>query len=800
MPNSKRRFLMKNTVFNTRPGTQKENIILGKDYRISILTPSLVRLEYNQGGHFIDEPTQIVINRDFPKVDYVINDYEDHLDISTKYMDIYYDKKKFSSNGLTIKVKGTNIIYNNQWHYGMEDVSLKGTARTLDNVDGSTPLDFGIISRLGYSVLDDSSSLLITDDFVTPRSDFAVDIYVFCYGHRYLEALKDFYYLCGNTPLLPRFALGNWWSRYYRYSEDSYLALMDDFAREEIPFSVAVIDMDWHLVNIPEKYGSGWTGYTWNKELFENPKRFLSNLHQRGMKVTLNVHPAEGIRAFEDSYKDIAEYMGKNIENEETVEFDCTNPKFMDGYFKYVHHPLEKEGVDFWWVDWQQGSGSKIPGLDPLWILNHFHFLDNQKDGNRPLTFSRYAGPGSHRYPVGFSGDTHITWESLDFQPYFTANAANIGYGWWSHDIGGHMLGAKDNELELRWYQFGVFSPIMRLHSSCNDFSGKEPWNFPLEIHQIMNKFLRLRHQLIPYLYTMNYLAYKGRPLTLPMYYQYPEAWDAYEVKNQYFFGTELIVAPITTPNIKGINMAKVKVWLPQGNYFDIFTNTVYEGDRFVYMYRDYNSIPVLAKAGAILPTTNHIFGNDFLNNPKDLTINIYPGANNSFDLYEDDNSTLNYLNGDNVITRIEYSEDNGFLKIYRPYGNLSLIPDRRNITLKFLCIKETSVTVYMGESKFSDFSYDEKEHILTVQISDWDYTDDIEVKFEAPLLIAQTSIEKKIYEILNNAEISYNHKDSIYRGIKEHRSTAYILSQLNCLDVDNETKGAISELLLAIP
>lgn len=112
-------------------------------------------------------------------------------------------------------------------------------------------------------------------------------------------------------------------------------------------------------------------------------------------------------------------------------------------------------------------------------MLNHFHYLDNARDNQRPLTFSRYAGPGNHRYPVGFSGDAVISWDSLAFQPYFTATAANIGYGWWSHDIGGHFFGARDDELATRWLQFGVFSPIMRLHSGNNPFIAKEPWTFP---------------------------------------------------------------------------------------------------------------------------------------------------------------------------------------------------------------------------------------------------------------------------------------------------------------------------------
>jgi alpha-glucosidase (family GH31 glycosyl hydrolase) len=151
---------------------------------------------------------------------------------------------------------------------------------------------------------------------------------------------------------------------------------------------------------------------------------------------------------------------------------------------------MEEEGVDFWWIDWQQGNTTKIEGLDPLWMLNHYHYLDSRRSGARGLTFSRYAGPGSHRYPVGFSGDTVISWDSLAFQPYFTANASNIGYGWWSHDIGGHMMGYRDDELYLRWLEFGVLSPIMRLHSTAIEVLGKEPWKYRADICENAEKWL----------------------------------------------------------------------------------------------------------------------------------------------------------------------------------------------------------------------------------------------------------------------------------------------------------------------
>ena len=244
-----------------------------------------------------------------------------------------------------------------------------------------------------------------------------------------------------------------------RYSADSYLELLDRFEAEALPFSVAVLDMDWHRVgSVPDRYGSGWTGYSWERELFPDPEAFLAELHRRGLRVTLNVHPADGVRGFEDAYPRMAEALGRDPQGDEPIAFDITDRAFLDAYLEIVHHPLEAQGVDFWWLDWQQGQYSRIEGIDPLWMLNHFHYLDSGREGRRPLTFSRYAGPGSHRYPIGFSGDTHISWASLDFQPEFTATASNVGYGWWSHDVGGHIHGIRDDELR---HPLGAARPVL---------------------------------------------------------------------------------------------------------------------------------------------------------------------------------------------------------------------------------------------------------------------------------------------------------------------------------------------------
>ena len=300
----------------------------------------------------------------------------------------------------------------------------------------------------------------------------------------------DFFKLTGKSPLIPRYALGNWWSRYKAYTQNEYIALMERFKKKSIPITVATIDMDWHWVDVQNKFNyrpikgnmetlkPGWTGYSWNTDLFPDYMAFLKYLHENNMKTTLNLHPADGVRYFEDMYEEMAQEMGIDPLTKKPVEFDITNSKFINAYFKILHNPYEKDGVDFWWIDWQQGKKTKLKGLDPLWALNHYHYLNSQRDSSRPLILSRYAGIGGHRYPLGFSGDSTIKWCTLRFQPYFTATAANVGYFWWSHDIGGHMLGKKDDEMFLRWVQFGVFSPILRLHSTSHDLQGKEPWNY----------------------------------------------------------------------------------------------------------------------------------------------------------------------------------------------------------------------------------------------------------------------------------------------------------------------------------
>ena len=792
------------------PAMNPATTLQGEHWRIGLITESLIRLEWSDSGEFEDRATLMAVDRAFlpsGAVDYTTGERDGMLVVETPALRLTYDRKPFSKEGLTIVVKGVPDSQFNTWHYGDEPKgNLGGTARTLDEADGAIPLGQGVISRDGWAVLDDSASnVFVTADAdgnlpdgvvayggigVAPRDHRETDIYFFGYGRRYREAVHDFQKLSGPAPLLPRYALGNWWSRYYRYSEEEYLDLMDRFKREGIPFTTSVIDMDWHLVDdVDPKYGSGWTGYTWNPKLFPDPKRFLDGLHERGLRTTVNIHPRDGIRAFEKPYAKAAATVGVDAEAQEPVEFDLTNPKFVQAYFD-MHHDLEADGIDFWWIDWQQGGVTRQPGLDPLWVLNHMHYCDSARDGRWPLTFSRFAGPGSQRYPVGFSGDTVITWKSLKFQPYFTSTASNIGYGWWSHDIGGHMFGYRDEELEARWYQLGAFSPINRLHSSCSPFSGKEPWNFHEPVRSAMVDVLRLRQALMPYLYTMNWrAAVDGNPIVEPMYWANPNLGESYEVPDEFRFGTELVVAPVVDPMDKASMRGKADAWLPQGDWLDFFDGRRYvaadPAGRRLAVWRTIDRIPVFAKAGGIVPMQSDPLS-DMTVNPRALDVVVFPGADGSFAMREDSGEFHDVCadaaaaqEAATVVTAMTWQWDDGRspqFVIEAPTGNTSVVPERRDWTLIFRGVARSAMQVIVGGEAWDKdlvgttvVDYDAETMSLSVKLVDVPSSSRIQVLFPQGLALAESPTEADCERILFDAQMLYTTKEHAMAQISRY-------------------------------
>ena len=583
---------------------------------------------------------------------------------------------------------------------------------------------------------------------------------------------------------------------------------MDKFKDRGVPLSVAVIDMDWHLVSDDRVPHSGWTGYTWDDSLFPNPGQFGRELHSRNLKITLNDHPHAGIHHHEDSYEEMAKAIGHDTKDKTPILFEPTSRKFMDAYLSILHRNVEKLACDFWWIDWQQGTYSKVPGVDPLWVLNHFHFLDNCREDARGIIFSRFGGPGSQRYPVGFSGDTVTTWDSLAFQPEFTATASNIGYGWWSHDIGGHMLGARDDELVTRWVQFGVMSPLMRLHSTNSHWASKEPWCYRKESEEVMERYMQFRHRLIPYLYSMNVRAAKqDEPLIQPLYWHFPERAEAHEHKNEYCFGTELYVFPIVKPRDKRTNLACVGAWLPPnaGRLVDIIAGIVYDGDRELNLYRRLDNIPILAKEGAIIPLDAAEAPKNGGVNPEAFEVLVVIGRDGQMSVLEDPAD-----DDEEVKKKAPSSGERGSLIQYRQKeGALTANVTGRTWAFRFLAVTTPPEGLKVKvndkditkEVKVTTHEYPETPSILVqcpFQAYEEKYTITIELGADPQLSIIDH--KARVRDYLLDYQTEFSIKDKLWSIVDDggKGGVNVKMGKLMSLSVDETLTEPIAELILS--
>jgi alpha-glucosidase (family GH31 glycosyl hydrolase) len=671
------------------PVADPKAVVTVGNARFTVLTPQLIRMEWSANGKFEDHASLVFINRRLPVPKFSpISSISGPpgspvvTTIATDALTLDYAATgdgHFTSDNLsiTLTVDGRQVV----WHPGdVDPENLQGTTRTLDGALGEKthePIEPGLVSRAGWALMDDSTRALFdSTDFrfaegvkspwpwvmVRPENEKPgsyVDWYFFGYGHDYRAALGDYVRVAGRIPLPPRFAFGVWWSRYWSYSDQELDELVRGFRENDTPLDVLVIDMDWHIneeqlkamgAKSQSSEELGWTGYSWNKLLFPDPDAFLKRLHEEGLKVTMNLHPAAGIEPWEQAYPAMARAMGVDPATKKYIPFDVTNKQWATNYMNLVLHPLEKQGVDFWWLDWQQQPlMTPVPGLSNTWWLNYVHFTDQQREGKRPLLFHRWGGLGNHRYQIGFSGDTISVWDSLEFQPWFTATAANVGYAYWSHDIGGHMPGAVDPELFTRWVQFGAFSPILRTHTTKNPDSERRVWAYPEPYSAVLRSTYQLRYALVPYIYTEARRTYDtGVAFFRPLYYDWPNEKPAYGAKDEYLFGDEMLVAPVVTPVDKVTGVAEEKIWLPEGQWYEWPTGKRLDGEGQADRSFSIDQIPVYVKAGAIVPTQPAMLHtSDKQADP--LLVNVWPlepGARSSYAVYEDSGVSVEYQRG----------------------------------------------------------------------------------------------------------------------------------------------------------
>lgn len=717
-----------------RSQIQETNIAYSDNQvRFTVITDGVIRMEWAANGQFTDAKSFVAVNRTYQKVDYKIKNTKTKVEISTRCMKMTYKKGtgRFTTENLEIiSAKG---MFPFTWKPGMRQKgNLKGTFRTLDGVDGDTHtfalsdrkegkvvFDDGLLATDGWTLIDESNNFLFDNSewsWVEKRSNKDIqDWYFMGYGHNYKQALKDFTVFAGKIPLPPRYTFGYWWSRYWSYSDNEFRRLIDDFKSYDIPLDVLVVDMDWHHIE-PGK--GGGTGWSWNERLFPDYVEFLKYLKEKDLKITLNLHPADGIASYENSYGAMANDLNWDTSNKTTIPWVNSDKRFMQAVFKNILHPYEKDGVDFWWLDWQQWMyDQKVDSLDNTWWLNYCFFSDMERHSNkRPLLYHRWGGLGNHRYQIGFSGDVIISWRSLDFQPYFNSTASNVLYGYWSHDIGGHAGNYIDPELYTRWMQFGALSPVMRTHSTKKPGINKEPWAFNQMYLNVLRNTIRQRYQMAPYIYAMARVAHEdGISICRPMYYDYPENAEAYSYKNEYMFGDQMLIAPITTPVENGY--AKMSIWLPAGNdWYEWHTGTLLKGGQIVKRSFAIDEYPIYIKSGAILPFYTDKVKNLQTDNQEAVVVTVFPGQNGEFVMYEDHGNDKEYVDH-YATTRLKSVRENNKLTVTigaREGSYLGMLEKRQFILKVESSDVPMSVTVN-GQS--IPFKYDGNDLSVSLQI-----------------------------------------------------------------------------------
>ena len=761
-------------------GTSANVVYQDNNVRFTLIDEGTLRLEYAPDGKFVDNKSFMAVIRNYPQVKYSIKNNAKQVVISTAKLRLVYKKGNAPLTKDNLTISSTKAIKTPfVWKPGMQQKgNLKGTYRTLDGYDGSEyqysnpkhemPIEDGILATDGWTLIDDSKSLLFDGaedwDWVTERqsAEGAQDWYFMAYGHDYKGALNSYTKFAGKVPLPPRYTFGYWWSRYWSYSDQDFRDLMSNFQRFDLPLDVLVIDMDWHPISA--EAGGGWTGWDWNERLFPDYKAFLKYLDAQGVKATMNLHPAEGVRPYEKKYAEFMQRFGKN--DGKTHEWIGSDKQYVKALFDTYLHDYMADGVDFWWLDWQQWPKDRaIADLDNVFWCNYIWFSDMERNGNkRPMLYHRWGGLGNHRYQVGFSGDSFITWASLKFLPYFNSTASNVLYGYWSHDIGGHQSKKWGSPVEPQLYtramQMGQYLPIIRSHSTKDPNLNKEPWAFSSDTQQRLANVINGRYALVPYIYTMARKTYEsGLALCRPLYYDNPEAKEAYEFKEEYMFGDDMLIAPVTSEVDSVDGYANVKVWLPAGEWLEYETGQMLTGGKTYERRFTLDEYPVYVKAGSIIPYFGKLKNLSGTN--QAVTVRVFPGADKGeFMLYEDNGEDKNYVT-EYANTHLSYMRQGTqlYITIGARQGQYKDMPAQRHFYVALPCQK-APVSISCDGRKLP-FTYDGLNLEATIDLGMVDCSAGASIEIEMP----------EQYDLIDGTKANFRHIQTVVKDYKQHEA-----------------------------
>lgn len=679
-------------------------IVFGNN-RITLISPTLFRLEHATDGKFLDDQTLFAHNRDSLLQDYeVIDKGDNNYEIRTSALKMIYNNDKFPFG-----LYNFHVMYNMDGKEkkftirGRQSKNLGGAVSTLDRVSKPIPLDEGLLSRDGWYIINDAGKDILKNNWIAKRSDNHIqDLYCFVYGADYRGALKDLGRISGHVPMTRKHVHGIWYCRYWAYSADDYRQIVEEYRQNNFPLDNMVFDMDWHTqdakVGTGHGFSRGWTGYTWNTKLIPDPQKLIQEFVNDHIYVSLNDHPHDGIRPHEEMYPQFMKAMGKEP-NGESILFDAGDEKYMKTFLEYAHNKTWDMGISFWWLDWQQDylypyvKGTRTKHLG--W-LNKLYYDESERNGLRGASYSRWAGWGDQRHPIQFSGDAVANWPMLAFEIELTATSGNAGCYYWAHDIGG-FYGGKDAELYSRWTQFGAVSAALRIHSEMAEDLDRRPWLWGEQALNSMRKTYHLRAQLMPYIYSSVWETHQTMvPLNRAMYIDYGKDKRSYSNPQQFLFGDLLLAAPITSPGKGADFFAEQNVWFPgDERWYDFFDGTLYKGGTETIISKGLNEFPLFVKGGYVLPLQP--YSQRPASNPlSELILRVYQGedgVDNDYMLYEDDGLSKEYEQGTYATTLLNYkrSGNNIAITISPAKGEYKGQVEKRSYSIELPAIKGLS-------------------------------------------------------------------------------------------------------------
>lgn len=490
--------------------------------------------------------------------------------------------------------------------------------------------------------------------------------YYFIYGPQMQDVVTTYTDLTGKPELPPLWALGYHQCKWSYYPESNVKEVTAKFRELKIPCDAIYLDID---------YMEGFRCFTWNKEYFPDPKRMVAELAEDGFKTVVIIDPGIKIDKEYAVYKEALEkdyfckradgpYMKGKVWPGECNFPDYTNPAVREWWAGLFKELISEIGVKGVWNDMNEPAVMEVPNKTFPMDVRHdydgnpcshrkahniygtqmaratYHGVKRFAYPKRPFIITRSAYSGAQRYTSSWTGDNVATWEHLWIANIQVQRMSLSGMGFTGSDIGG-FAEQPSGELYARWIQLGVFHPFCRTHSS-GDHGNQEPWAFDEEVIDITRKFVNLRYQLLPYLYTMfwQYIE-EGIPMLKPLVYYDQEDIQTHYRNDEFVFGNQILVCPILEPNSLGRRM-----YIPRGHWYNYWTNEEVSGGKEIWVDTKFDQIPLFVKAGAVIPkypVQQYVGELEF----DELTLEIYykEGKEKSV-VYEDAQDGYDYKKG----------------------------------------------------------------------------------------------------------------------------------------------------------